>query len=101
MPSRVKPPRPWERTPAERKPHSRINPNSKFYNSRPWRNLRAHYLSQHPYCECPKCAASNNPLTAQMVDHIIPINQGGEPLNYNNLQAMAHTCHNKKSGKGG
>lgn len=101
MPLRVKVIRPWEEAPTERKPHQRLNPNAAFYNSRAWRKASKLYLMQHPFCECPKCAASDKPLTAQMVDHITPINQGGASLDPRNFQAMAHKCHNRKSGAGG
>lgn len=40
------------------------------YTSSAWRALRARKLQMSPYCECPDCV--------DMCDHIIPIEQGGE-----------------------
>ena len=36
---------------------------------------------------------------AQMVDHIVPINKGGAPLDLNNLQSLCNACHAAKSAK--
>ena len=36
-----------------------------------------------------------------MVDHITPINNGGQKLDYSNLQALCNKCHNKKSASEG
>lgn len=92
--------RPWEPTPAARQAHARrINPNYDFYNSRQWRTVRAQYLATHPFCECNECNLLPVPLPADVVDHITPINQGGDLLNFKNLQSMNNRCHNKKSGK--
>lgn len=92
--------RPWEPTSATRQAHARrVKPNYDFYNSRKWRTVRALYLSTHPFCECEDCKRLPVPLPADVVDHITPINQGGDPLDENNFQAMNARCHNKKSGK--
>ena len=91
--------RPWEpeksRTPFAR----RNNGNSSFYNSSVWKRARKAYLFEHPFCECNECKRLPVPLTAEVVDHITPINQGGEPLAPDNFQSMNGRCHNKKSGK--
>lgn len=34
-----------------------------------------------------------------LVDHIIPLDQGGERLNENNLQTLCAACHAKKTAK--
>lgn len=90
--------RPWEPK-KDNRPHARrLKPNSEFYNSRQWRKVRALYLQSHPFCECDECK-SGIPLPADTVDHIIPINKGGDPWAETNFQAMNHRCHNKKSGR--
>lgn len=43
------------------------------------------------------CVECGDP--SQVVDHIVPINQGGDPWSVDNMQAMCHACHNRKSGK--
>lgn len=65
---------------------------NKFYQSRQWRTLRGMFIKQHPLCiECGNVGA--------VVDHIVPIREGGESLAWDNLQTMCHRCHNVKSGK--
>jgi 5-methylcytosine-specific restriction endonuclease McrA len=65
---------------------------NKFYHSTAWRQLRSMFIKRHPLCvECDGIG--------QVVDHIIPIKSGGDPLEWDNLQTMCHRCHNVKSGK--
>jgi len=91
--------RPWERK-ADDKPHARrTNPNREVYNTRRWQKVRALYLADHPFCECSECKARPVPLPANVVDHIVPINQGGDPWDDSNFQAMNSRCHNRKSGR--
>lgn len=60
-----------------------------FYKKTPWRNLRQLQLTDEPLCrECKQ--------PATMVDHIIPIKQGGELLDQKNLQSMCDSCHARK-----
>ena len=75
----------------------RINPNKKFYQSKRWRNHRKLFLQLHPLCvECEKKGIIR---PAKVVDHIVRINDGGDPFDYSNLQPMCSSCHNKKSGR--
>lgn len=67
--------------------------NSKFYNSTIWRKVSMQYRNKHPLCE-----VSEQPTPADVVDHLIPISQGGAKLDPKNLMAMSHEKHNKKSG---
>ncbi len=83
--------RPWQ--PERKAQEGRIHSNTKFYQSPAWRKLRALKLEQNPLCE--QCGMKS----AKVADHITPINQGGEPLDINNLQSLCHTCHNCKSGR--
>lgn len=65
---------------------------NKFYQTNAWRTLRNMFIKRHPLCvECDGIG--------QVVDHIIPIKQGGDSLEWDNLQTMCHRCHNIKSGK--
>jgi 5-methylcytosine-specific restriction protein A len=69
--------------------------DTSFYVSKPWRALRARKLKIDPYCECPDCVGKK--VLADMVDHIQPIELGGNPLDINNLQSMRnHPCHDRK-----
>jgi 5-methylcytosine-specific restriction enzyme A len=68
-----------------------------FYSSRSWRRLRAAYLAEHPFCEA--CLGHLIYTIAVLVDHIIPIRQGGAPLEWSNLQSMCTSCHATKSAR--
>ncbi len=87
--------RPWlpERKPYEGYRHH----NTEFYQSRRWRILRALKLQNDPLCE--ECMKKGVLVPAQMVDHIVPINKGGAPLDINNLQSLCNHCHSVKSAK--
>lgn len=96
MPIKNKPlSQPWntKRVTQGRRKHD----NSKFYQSRRWRTHRKIYLSKHPLCV--HCQADNKVTAAKVLDHITPINQGGAKFDYNNLQGLCSSCHNKKSGR--
>lgn len=83
--------RPWIKTTQKRY----ITENDPIYRSQAWRNLRAQKLRINPYCECPDCIGKE--IKADMCDHIIPISEGGAPLDINNLQSMRnHPCHDRK-----
>lgn len=82
--------RPWLQG-SHKSSKARIIRNT-FYNSSRWRKLRSIYIKYHPLCVI--CSAPG-----EVVDHIKPIKQGGEPLDMANLQTMCHKCHNIKSGK--
>ena len=71
--------------------------NSKIYTSRQWRNLRKLVLHRQPICV--HCEKKNKFITANTIDHIKPINQGGSVWDVDNLQALCSSCHNKKSAK--
>ena len=71
--------------------------NTEFYQSAPWRRLRAVKLEQNPMCE--ECERNGRYTPAQMVDHIVPINKGGASLDIENLQSLCNACHARKSAK--
>jgi hypothetical protein len=65
------------------------------YTSNRWRSTRAEKLRISPYCECPDCVGKK--VTADMVDHIQRIEDGGDPYAMSNLQSMRnHPCHDRK-----
>ena len=69
---------------------SRSLSSLKFYNSAKWKKARARVKIEEPFCRiCGK--------KADVIDHIIPIKAGGSKLARNNLQALCHACHNKKT----
>lgn len=69
--------------------------NQSFYNSKLWRNIRAQHIRTSPICVVHNAAGIV--VTAQVVDHVIPISAGGSHTEPKNLQSLCHSCHNKKS----
>jgi len=77
---------------------------NKWYNTTRWRKLRAVKLSESPLCII--CDKEGVITLANVVDHISNVSSGDSPAqmeqmmwDYNNLQSVCDSCHNKKSGK--
>lgn len=66
-----------------------------FYSSRRWRSVRLYHLQRNPLCK--NCHDVSIIKGADVVDHIQPIRQGGDPYNELNLQSLCKVCHDKKS----
>lgn len=75
---------------------SKYQQNQKFYNSKAWRSLRKTYIEEHPLCAV--SYATGRLAAGEVIDHIIPINEGGARLDRRNLMTLTNTWHNKKSG---
>ena len=65
--------------------------NRHIYGSKRWQLLRRHVLLEQPLCAC-GCGR-----LAEDVDHITPLDRGGAPFDRSNLQALAHSCHARKT----
>lgn len=65
---------------------------------RHWQKRRLAYLREHPLCV--ECAREDIVTAATDVDHIIPKRDGGTD-DPENLQALCHVCHSKKTASGG
>jgi 5-methylcytosine-specific restriction enzyme A len=72
-----------------------LKSHQKFYNSGVWRKLRAAFIQSNPICV--QCEQNDLVVIAEVVDHIVPLRKGGAALDEMNLQALCHSCHNKKS----
>jgi len=79
------------------KPKAKAWTQSTFYNSRRWRSVRKNYIGGCPLCEI--CKKKGRVVEGNVVDHIIPISQGGDEWNTNNFQTLCTSCHNSKSSK--
>lgn len=79
----------------ERVAFERDNKNDKFYNSWPWRKARKAFKLKNPLCK--HCEERGEVTPAKLVDHIVPIKAGGEPLKESNFQCLCDKCHNIKS----
>jgi len=74
-----------------------IATKSTMYKTARWKKIRTAQLRDEPLCK--KCAEFNYTTEATLVDHITPLQEGGDPFNYNNLQSLCNRCHNEKTGK--
>ena len=70
-----------------------------FYKTPEWRKARKLQLARQPLCE--ECLKAGKFVKATMVDHIVPIKQGGDKFNQDNLQSLCWSCHSRKSAKEG
>lgn len=75
----------------------RMNPNKEIYWSYRWKKLRASFMIQNPLCV--HCKKEGFFTEATVADHIVPINEGGDPWDRNNLQALCKKHHDIKSAK--
>jgi 5-methylcytosine-specific restriction protein A len=57
---------------------------------RTWRRLRLMMLREHPLCT--RCGRA-----ASLIDHVMPIEDGGARLDPANLQALCRDCHARKT----
>ncbi len=64
------------------------------YDAR-WQRVRAMHLAAEPLCRM--CVQAGRVTVASMVDHIMPIRDGGEVLNDDNLQSLCERCHDAKT----
>lgn len=90
------PSRPWD----VRKEHGQQEGRTEktgFYSTQPWLKLRNAYRLEHPFCE--ECLKGGKYIPMYIVDHKVPIREGGDPLSWDNLQSLCNSCHNKKSGQ--
>jgi len=70
--------------------------NYSFYNSTRWRKISKGYRKKYPLCK--HCLDKGITTPSAVVDHIQPIDKGGDKFNSFNLQALCHKCHNRKTG---
>ncbi|WP_425057877.1 hypothetical protein SCACP_24430 [Sporomusa carbonis] len=60
--------------------------SKRFYGFHQWKKLRQQKLSRDPLCE--HCAKESKVVPATVVDHIVPIKEGGAAWDMNNLQSL-------------
>jgi 5-methylcytosine-specific restriction protein A len=74
---------------AKRHDAERPNAASRGYDAR-WNKLRAAYALRHPLC----CVCLE-PM--EIVDHVVPIAEGGDRLAWDNLQSLCRKHHAAKT----
>ena len=93
--------RPWviKRDTKGNKPQSmgrnKMSDMHSFYNDKRWRATRLYYIQRNPLCKT--CSDNDRVVSGEVVDHILPIRQGGDQYTDNNLQTLCKKCHDKKS----
>ena len=70
--------------------NTRLHPRARFYSSPEWRRLRTRILHLEPACRACGTQATD-------VDHVIGIEDGGAPLDPENLQPLCAPCHARKT----
>jgi 5-methylcytosine-specific restriction protein A len=55
------------------------------------------YRARYPLCK--HCLDKGLYVASEVVDHIIPMAQGGAKYDEENLQALCKSCHDKKTAK--
>lgn len=70
---------------------------TRFYDSRQWRRVRLIQLAKEPLCRA--CKSMGVITSGVVADHIVPISQGGERFDMDNLQSLCTPCHNRKTGQ--
>jgi 5-methylcytosine-specific restriction protein A len=88
----------WQPDPPKRK-YQLHKERTHLYDTPGWRAIRLAHLKQEPLCRICKAAGRVTPAT--IVDHIEPVNDGGDFWNENNHQSVCGSCHARKSAKEG
>ena len=83
---------------ADREYNHRRPLRHKIYNTSRWQKLREYKKRRNPLCE--ECLRQGRITPMALVDHIIPIEDGGAVFDLSNLQSLCSACHNKKHSKG-
>jgi 5-methylcytosine-specific restriction enzyme A len=68
-----------------------------FYKTTVWRKTRTVFLAAFPFCAI--CERAGRLTVATEVDHVQAIRQGGDRLEWPNLQALCKPCHSAKTRK--
>lgn len=99
-----KPGEKWLRLEREKNRPARLEDQRRYNRTRPerhnfywtarWRKLRDWYRLRHPLCE--DCEERGLTVEANVVDHILPIEEGGDPMAVSNLRSLCHSCHDKE-----
>lgn len=82
-----------------RREYDRSRPDRhRLYSTSQWQKLREYKKHRSPLCE--ECLRHGVTTPAVLVDHIVPIDDGGAPFELDNLQSLCAACHNRKHAKG-
>lgn len=89
---------PWKpknyKKPIPKSKDARLNPSKRGYDWN-WTRLSRAYRKIYPLCRI--CLDIGKPTPGALVDHIIPLDEGGERLDEKNMQTLCRPCHAKKT----
>ncbi len=77
-----------------RQANTKTDAEQAFYNSTAWKKKRAAHRKSEPFCR--RCNTEGRFVLGEMVDHIVPMREGGSPFDDDNLQTLCNFCHNRK-----
>lgn len=80
---------------AEHRPPRPAKETNPFYLTPQWRRFRDSYIRRHPLCE--QCEREQRVTPSRMVDHIVPLEDGGAKTSDENAQALCWPCHGVKT----
>lgn len=80
------------------KPRTKQSRN-RLYNTARWKNYSKTFLTMNPLCVM--CDKEGKVVEAKVVDHIVPITQGGSVWGTFNHQPLCHKHHKSKTGQEG
>jgi 5-methylcytosine-specific restriction protein A len=67
----------------------------RIYDTARWTAVRIAVLRNEPYCRA--CRAAGRNVIAYAVDHIVALEEGGDPWSRTNLQPLCRSCHGAKT----
>ena len=70
-------------------------PKNNIHHTNRWKRTSETKRRINPLCEL--CIKEDKVTVATQVDHIIPLDQGGDPFVMNNLQSICNYHHNEKN----
>lgn len=80
-----------------RDPRPAGGPNRTFYRSAEWRTLAAMIVDDQRACPGISGDLYTCGKRTTDADHVIPIEDGGAPLDPANIIARCHSCHSRKT----
>ena len=81
---------------ANKRPNARLSTFKRGYDKK-WQKFRAWYLRQYPMCE--HCSERGVDTPAKDLHHVIPLRDGGEKLDEENVQGLCRSCHSRETVK--
>ena len=74
----------------------RLQAHKRGYDSN-WSKFRKAYISEHPLCVV--CQKAGCIVPTEIVDHVVPLDQGGDKWAEANLQPLCRSHHAEKTAK--